>query len=54
MKKYRKLAVAITGAVMIALADFMDVKLPFGPEQGVDMAIAVLTSFGVYAVPNET
>jgi len=52
MQKYRKLAVAIAGAASIALADFMDVKLPFGPEQGVDMVIALLTSFGVWAAPN--
>lgn len=52
MQKYRKLAVAVAGAVLIALADFMDVKLPFGPDQAVDMIIAVGTSFGVWAVPN--
>ena len=52
MKKYRKLAVAMAGVVTIALADFMDVKLPFGPDQAVDMGIALATSFGVFAVPN--
>jgi len=52
MDKYRKLAVAIAGVLTIALADFVDVKLPFGPEQLVDMGIATLTAFGVYKVPN--
>ena len=52
MKKYRKLAVAIAGVASIALADFMDVKLQFGPEQLIDMGIALATSFGVFAVPN--
>jgi len=52
MVKYRKLAVAIAGVITIALADFMDVTLPFGPEQLVDQVISIATAFGVWCVPN--
>jgi len=52
MQQYRKLMVAIVGVLVILLADYADVKLPFGPEQLVDQIIATVTAIGVWGVPN--
>ncbi len=54
ISRYRKLMVAVAGVASILLADFFGVKLPFGPEQAVDQAIAIGAAFGVWAVPNES
>lgn len=51
--KYRKLMVAIIGAVLVGLNTFFDVDVQFGAEGVADVIITLLTAFGVWAVPNE-
>ena len=49
---YRKLLVALIGAVLIALDQFTGFSLGFGAEEAVNVLIPILTAFGVWAVPN--
>lgn len=53
LKKYRKLMVYVAGAFITALANFMDINLPFGPDQLVEVLILLLTAVMIERVPND-
>ncbi|WP_119167097.1 hypothetical protein [Algihabitans albus] len=50
---YRKLIVALIGALLIALDQFLGFSVSWEAEQIVNTLIPVLTAVGVWAVPNE-
>lgn len=52
MSQYRKLIVAVLGAVIIALDQFFGISLGWDAEQIVNTAVPVLTALGVWALPN--
>lgn len=53
MSAYRKLVAAVIGVAILLLNEKLGLDLS-GQEQAlVDTAIAALTAFGVWAVPNE-
>ena len=54
MSKYRKLIVAILGAVIIALSQFAGINIGMEAEALVNFAVPILTAFGVWAAPNAT
>lgn len=49
VSRYAKFIVALCGAVSVAVADGI-----FDANDGVTIALAVLTALGVYRVPNAT
>jgi len=56
MSKYRKLIVAVLGAVIVAAQTFWGVDLAakgLSVDMIMGLAVPVLTAFGVWAVPNK-
>jgi hypothetical protein len=59
MGKYNKLIMALVGAIVMIIVAILEqfTSLKIGEEgkaQIVGVVIAILTAFGVYAVPNKT
>lgn len=54
MSKYRKLIVAVIGAVIIAADQFFGISIGLGAEEIINFAVPILTAVGVWGVPNET
>ena len=52
MSKYRKLIVAVLGAVIIAVDQFFGISFGMGAEEMVNFAVPILTALGVWAAPN--
>ena len=50
---YRKLIVALIGALLIAVDQFLGFSLSWEAEQVVNTVIPVLTALGVWVVPND-
>ena len=53
MSKYRKLIVAVLGAVIIAVDQFFGVSVGFDAEQIVTTVIPLLTAVGVWRASND-
>lgn len=53
MAKYRKLIVAVVGLLILLGQEFLNLDLSAHADALVEVAIAVGTALGVYAVPNE-
>ena len=54
MSQYSKLVVAVLGAILIALNQFAGINIGIDAQSMLNFAIPILTSFGVWAVPNAT
>jgi len=54
MSKYRKLIVAILGAIIIAVDQFFGLSIGMGAEEIVNFIVPILTAVGVWGVPNES
>jgi hypothetical protein len=59
MGKYNKLIMALVGAIVMIIVALLEQFTPLkigeeGRTQIVGVVIALLTAFGVYAVPNKT
>ena len=52
MSQYRKLIVAVIGAVIIGLDQFLGLSIGIGAEEIVNFAVPILTAVGVWAAPN--
>jgi hypothetical protein len=52
LSQYRKLIVAIIGAAIIALDQFLGVSVSYDAEAVMGVLIPFLTAAGVWAVPN--
>lgn len=50
---YRKLMVALIGALLIAVDQFFGFSVAWEAEQIVNTAVPILTALGVWIVPNE-
>ena len=53
MSKYRKLIVAVLGAVIIAADQFFGISLGMGADEIVNFAVPILVALGVWGAPNE-
>lgn len=51
---YRKLIVALIGAALIVLDQFLGFSVSWQAEQIFETAVPILTALGVYLVPNES
>ena len=54
MSKYRKLIVAVLGAILMAADQLMGLSIGIGAEEIVNFAVPILTAIGVWGVPNES
>lgn len=52
LSNYRKFIVALVGAALIGLDQFLGISLQWGAEEIVTTLIALLTAVGVERVPN--
>ena len=53
MDKIRKLIVAVIGLLIMVADDFFGISVGVGAEGIADVIVAILTAFGIWAVPNE-
>lgn len=53
MQKYRKLMVALIGAILVALNTFFGIDIAMGADGVMNVLVPILTAFGVWAAPNE-
>lgn len=53
MAKYNKFIVAVLGAVLTGLDQFLGISLGLGAEEIVQFLIPILTALGVWGVANQ-
>ena len=53
LASYRKLIVALIGALLIAVDQFFDFSLSWQAEEIVNTTVPILTALGVWIVPND-
>ena len=53
MKKYKKLAVAVIGALLLAGSDIFGIDLPFTADSIYNTVVAIATAVGVWGVSND-
>lgn len=52
LSNYRKLIVAVVGAILVALNTFFGIDIAMGADGVMNILIPILTAFGVWAAPN--
>lgn len=53
LANYRKLIVALVGALLIAVDQFFGFSVSWQAEEIVNTAVPILTALGVWIVPND-
>ena len=53
LANYRKLIVALVGALLIAVDQFFGVSVSWEAEEVVNTLVPILTALGVWMVPND-